>query len=147
MCIFTVKNKLEKFFDKGQDISLLFLRLILAYGFYTPAMSKWEDIGAVAAWFKQDLGIPFPLLNAYMAASTEALGVVLLVLGLGVRFISFPLMVIMVVAITTVHLSSGFSAGDNGFEIPLYYMLMLFVLATHGGGKWGIDGLLGKKTI
>lgn len=140
-----LKEKMEKILDKGQDISLLFLRLILAYGFYEPAMNKWSDIGAVATWFGESLGIPFPLLNAYMAASTELAGVVLLVLGLGVRFIALPMMVIMVVAITTVHLINGFSSGDNGFEIPLYYMLMLFVIATHGGGKWGIDGLLGKK--
>lgn len=138
-------EKAEAILNKGQDISLLFVRLILAYGFYGPMMGKWSDMGAVAKWFGEDLGLPFPLLNAYMAASTEALGVALLTLGLGVRFISLPLMVVMVVAITTVHLGNGFSAGDNGFEIPLYYMLMLFVLAAHGGGKWGIDGLMAKK--
>ena len=145
--MYTLKEKIEMVFDKGQDLSLLFLRLILAYGFYEPMMSKWADMGAVAKWFGEDLGLPFPLLNAYMAASTEALGVVLLTLGLGVRFISLPLMVVMIVAITTVHIGNGFSAGDNGFEIPLYYMLMLFALATHGGGKWGIDGLMSKKRM
>lgn len=144
MCI--LKEKCEAMVSKGKDASLLFIRLILAYGFYEPMMGKWSDIGAVAKWFGEDLGLPFPLLNAYMAASTEALGVALLILGLGVRFISMPLMVIMVVAITTVHLSNGFSAGENGFEIPLYYMLMLFVLLTHGGGKYGLDTLFGKKS-
>jgi putative oxidoreductase len=145
MCIFTVKNKLEKFFDKGQDISLLLLRLILAYGFYEPAMNKWSDINAVATWFGEDLGIPFPLLNAYMAASTEMAGVVLMLLGLGVRFIAIPMMVIMVVAIVTVHLANGFSAGNDGLEIPLYYMLMLFTLVTHGAGRFGLDSLFSKK--
>jgi putative oxidoreductase len=144
MCI--LKEKMEMVLDKGKDASLLFIRLILAYGFYEPMMGKWSDIGAVAKWFGEDLGLPFPLLNAYMAASTEALGVALLTLGLGVRFTSLPLMVVMLVAISTVHLSNGFSAGENGFEIPLYYMLMLFVLATHGGGKYGINGLFSKKS-
>lgn len=144
MCI--VKEKMDMVLDKGKDASLLFIRLILAYSFYESMMGKWSDIGAVAKWFGEDLGLPFPLLNAYMAASTEALGVALLTLGLGVRFISLPLMVVMVVAISTVHFSNGFSAGENGFEIPLYYMLMLFVLATHGGGKYGIDGLFTKKS-
>lgn len=137
-------RRMEMLLDKGQDFSLLFLRLILAYGFYSPAMNKWADIDAVATWFGESLGIPFPLLNAYMAASTEMAGVVLLVLGLGVRLIAFPLMVVMVVAITTVHLVNGFSSGDNGFEIPLYYLLMLFTLATHGGGKFGVDYFLKK---
>ncbi len=143
--MFVLIEKIEALLDKGRDASLLGLRLILAYGFFNPAMSKWSDIGAVAKWFGEDLGMPFPLLNAYMAASTEALGVVLLILGLCVRFISLPLMAVMVVAITTVHLANGFSSGDNGYEIPLYYLLMLFVLATHGGGRWGLDGILARK--
>ena len=142
--MYDLKEKMEKVLDKGQDIALFFLRFILAYGFYDPAMKKWSDISAVALWFREDLGIPFPLLNAYMAASTEMAGVVLLVLGLCVRFIALPLMVVMVVAIVTVHLSNGFSSGNHGFEIPLYYMLMLFVLATHGGGKFGLDYFLKK---
>lgn len=144
MC--NLKESCEMIVGKGKDASLLLVRLVLAYGFYEPMRGKWADIGAVAKWFGEDLGLPFPLLNAYMAASVEALGVVLLLVGLGVRFISIPLMIVMVVAITTVHLSNGFSAGDNGFEIPLYYLLMLFVLLTHGGGKYGLDALFGKKS-
>jgi putative oxidoreductase len=131
--------------DRFRDLSLLFVRLILAYGFYEPAIMKWQDIGAVADWFGS-IGIPLPTLNAYMAATTELSGVVLLVLGLAVRIISIPLIVVMIVAITTVHLPHGFSAGDNGFEIPLYYMIMLFVLLTHGGGKFSLDHLLLKKS-
>ncbi len=137
--MYPLKEKIETLLNKGQDVSLLFLRLVLAYGFYEPAITKWSDIGAVAIWFGEDLGIPFPLLNAYMAASTEMVGVVLMVLGLGVRFIALPMMVVMVVAIATVHLAHGFSSGNNGFEIPLYYFLMLFTLATHGGGVFGMD--------
>jgi putative oxidoreductase len=125
----------------GQSLSLLFARLAVAYGFYDPAMQKWSDISSVAVWFGS-IGIPFPTLNAYMAASTELIGVVLLTLGLFTRLISIPLMVIMVVAITTVHLTNGFSAGDNGFEIPLYYMMFLAIFASFGAGKLSLDYLL-----
>jgi putative oxidoreductase len=127
--------------SKGQSVSLLLARLVVAYGFYEPAMQKWSDISSVATWFGS-IGIPFPTLNAYLAASTELLGVVLLTLGLFTRLISLPLMVIMVVAITTVHLTHGFSAGDNGFEIPLYYMLFLAIFASIGAGKFSLDHLL-----
>jgi putative oxidoreductase len=125
----------------GQSISLLLARLAVAYGFYEPAMMKWADIGAIAEWFGS-MGIPFPTLNAYMAASTELLGVILLTLGLFTRLISIPLIVVMVVAIVTVHLPHGFSAGDNGFEIPLYYMLFLALFASLGAGKLSLDYLL-----
>ena len=127
--------------SKGQSLSLLLARFAVAYGFYDPAMQKWSDIGSVAEWFGT-MGIPFPTLNAYMAASTELLGVVLLTLGLFTRLISLPLIIIMIVAISTVHLSHGFSAGDNGFEIPLYYMLFLALFASFGAGKLSLDYLL-----
>jgi len=127
-----------------QSISLLLARLAVAYGFYDPAIKKWQDIDAIASWFGS-MGIPLPTLNAYMAATTELLGVVLLTLGLFTRLISVPLMVVMVVAIMTVHLAHGFAAGDNGFEIPLYYMLFLFIFMSHGAGKFSLDYLFFEK--
>lgn len=125
----------------GQSISLLFARLVVAYGFYNPAMQKWSDISSVANWFGS-MDIPFPALSAYVVASTELLGVALLALGLFTRLISLPLIIIMVVAVATVHLTHGFSAGDNGFEIPLYYMLFLALFASFGAGKFSLDHLL-----
>ncbi len=139
-----IKSSLEKLSNKSQNISLLLMRLVLAYGFYGPAMMKWNDIHAIGDWFKS-LGYPLPYLNAYMAGITEAAGVVLLILGLGTRYISTLLIFVMFVAITTVHLAHGFEAGSNGFEIPLYYAIMLFVLFAYGAGKYSIDSLLKKK--
>ena len=136
-----IYKKFSRLSEFGQSLSLLFARLVVAYGFYEPAMMKWTDIDSVAQWFGS-IGIPFPMLNAYMAASTEIVGVVLLTLGFLTRLISPPLIVVMIVAILTVHLSNGFSAGDNGFEIPLYYMLFLFIFFTKGAGKFSIDRVL-----
>lgn len=131
--------------DKGRSLALLGVRFVLAYGFFAPAMSKWENIPSVAEWFGS-LGIPFPMLNAYMSASIEAAGVVLLSIGLGTRLIALPLMAIMVVAITTVHFHNGFSAVDNGFEIPFYYLIFLFILATHGAGKLSLDAWINSES-
>ena len=127
------------------SIALLLARLVVAYGFYEPAMMKWQDIHAVADWFGS-MGIPFPTLNAYMSASTEVAGVILLTLGLFTRLISIPLIIVMIVAIVTVHLHNGFSAGDNGFEIPLYYMLFLLIFFSQGAGKFSLDRIIfGEK--
>jgi putative oxidoreductase len=123
---------------------LLFARLVVAYGFYEPAMKKWQGIDNVAAWFGS-MGIPLPTLNAYMAATVESLGVLLLLIGFRVRIISIPLIVIMLVAIFLVHFPHGFSAADNGFEIPLYYMLFLMIFTSFGAGKISLDNLLSKK--
>ncbi|MBE0491291.1 MAG: DoxX family protein [Sulfurospirillum sp.] len=126
------------------SVSLLLARLTLAYGFYEPAMKKWANIGAVASWFGS-LGIPFPTINAYMAATTEILGVVLLSFGFLTRLISIPLTVVMLVAIFTVHFEHGFSAANNGFEIPFYFLLFLLLFISHGAGKFSIDNFLFKR--
>lgn len=131
-------HKIVEAIESAKSIPLLLLRLILAYGFYSPAKMKWGDINATADWFGS-MGYPLPTLNAYLAATTEMVGVILLVLGLGTRIISIPLIIVMIVAITTVHLGNGFQAGNNGFEIPLYYLLMLLVLLFHGAGKISVD--------
>ena len=127
-----------------KSLPLLLLRLVLAYGFYNPAIMKWKNINGIAEWFNS-MNYPLPTLNAYLAAATEAAGVILLLLGFATRLISIPLMFTMLVAIFTVHIGNGFEAGDNGFEIPLYYLLMLFVLFIAGPGKISLDNFLTKK--
>lgn len=168
MCIKDVYKEFTRLSEYTSSVGLLLLRLILAYTFFAPAMTKWNDIGAVAQWFEY-MGIPFPTLNAYMAAGTEIVGVVLLTLGLLTRFISIPLIIIMFVAIATVHGVNGFpfvneavSFTDayvngtlvegtiiqlqNGYELVLYYALMLFVLVGQGAGKFSLDRLIfGEK--
>ena len=146
MLVKNIYMEFSRLSEYGKSLALLFARVTVAYGFYEPAMMKWKDIGSVAEWFGS-MGIPFPTLNAYMAASTEVLGVVLLTLGFLTRAISIPLIVVMIVAIVTVHLPHGFSAGDNGFEIPLYYMLFLLIFFSHGAGKFSLDRFIfGEKS-
>lgn len=139
-----IYNEVCGLFDNFKSFFLLLARLVLAYGFYEPAMMKWNDITSVSQWFSS-LGIPFPMLNAYLAATTELLGVVLIAIGFLTRLISIPLIIVMIVAIFTVHIGNGFSAGDNGFEIPLYYLIFLGFFLSNGAGRFSIDQLVFKK--
>ena len=150
-----------------QSVALPLLRFILAYTFFGPAVMKWSDMASTAMWF-ESMGIPLPTLNAYMAASTEMAGVVLLTLGLFSRLISIPLLVTMFVAIATVHGINGFNVisetlqwsnayvnGElvegtvvflqNGYENVLYYIAMLLVIISFGPGKLSLDQLIKKK--
>ena len=154
-------------FEKGRDFPLLFLRVILAYTFFGPAVSKLSDIGATANYFDY-LGIPFPLLSSYLAAGTETLGVVLLTLGFMTRFISIGLLGVMIVPIATVHGVNGFhfiapGSGwenptvngeavkgtlvllQNGYELVMYYSAMLLVLISQGAGRVSLDQLVFKR--
>lgn len=127
-----------------QSFALLLLRVTLAYGFYEPALLKWANFDETMTWFHA-LHIPFAFLSTLMAASVEIIGVVLLALGLLTRWVALPLMIVMVVAILTVHLPNGFSVANNGFEIPLYYFLFLAILATQGAGRFSLDHVIFGK--
>jgi putative oxidoreductase len=132
------------FSEPARDVVIFLIRITLAYGLFYPAINKWNDIGAIAGWFDH-LGIPAPTLNAYMAATVEMAGVILLPLGLFTRVISFMLVFVMLVAIFSVHINNGFASGKNGFEIPLYYLLFFLYLHFNGSGKWSADHLLFKN--
>ncbi len=167
MCVKEIYDKTTALFEKGKDFPLLFLRVILAYTFYGPAMTKLSNIDQTAGFFEY-LGIPLPLFNAYMTAGTELVGAILLAIGLCTRLISVPLLIILIVAIVTVHGGNGFHMvspdsewndpyinGEaikgtvvilqNGYEMVMYYMAMLMVLVTQGGGRLSLDNLLFKK--
>ena len=141
----TLYNKFVEGTGKLRDIPLLLFRLILAVGFYEPAMMKVKNLSGVAEWFGS-MNYPLPMISASISMVTEVSGIVLLILGLGSKLIAMPMMFIMVIATFTVHISNGFPAGDNGFEIPLYYFLMLFALVVYGSGKYSVDYLISKRS-
>ncbi len=167
MCVKETYEKAMSKFEKLEDIPLLFLRVILAYTFYSPAMTKFSAIEQTASFFEY-LGIPLPLFNAYLAAGTELLGAILLTLGLLTRLVSVPLLIILIVAIATVHGANGFNVIlpgsewndpyvngvvvkgtvvvlQNGYEMVMYYMAMLMILATKGAGRLSLDHLFFKR--
>ncbi len=136
---------ITKLFSNFKELFLLVLRLTLAYGFFEPAIKKINHFERIITWFKDGLHLPAPELMAFLATTSEALGVVLLVLGLGTRFIAFPLMVVMLVAIFLVHGTQVFAVKDGGFEIALYYFVMLGVLLSQGAGRYSLDETFLKK--
>ncbi|WP_226665906.1 DoxX family protein [Microbulbifer aggregans] len=91
----------------------LALRLFLAPIFILSGYNKLGHIEDVAAWFGNPdwgLGLPAPVLMAWLAALTEFIGGLALLLGLGVRLAAIPLMVTMAVAAVSVHWQYGWHA-------------------------------------
>jgi len=126
-----------------KHLIILVARLLLAYGFAKPALLKLSDMTATAQWFAS-MSIPLPTLSAYLVSGIETIGIILLILGLFTRPISMLLSFVMMGAMLFVHGAHGFSVADNGVEIPLYYMIFLFIFASFGGGKYSLDNLLFK---
>ena len=91
----------------------LALRLYLVPIFWMAGTKKLADMESTINWFGNSdwgLGLPFPALLAWLATLTEAVGAITLLIGLGVRWISIPLMITMIVAAVTVHIQNGWLA-------------------------------------
>lgn len=95
----------------------LALRLYLVPIFWMAGTKKLADFDSTVEWFGNPdwgLGLPFPEVMTFLAASAETVGAVLLLVGLMVRWISIPLMVTMAVAAVTVHWQNGWLAIAEG---------------------------------
>lgn len=95
----------------------LALRLYLAPIFFTAGMNKFNSFPDTVQWFgdmMDGLGLPFPTLMAGLATGTELVGSAALVLGLGLRWMTLPMMFTMIVAIVTVHWPNGWLAIAEG---------------------------------
>jgi uncharacterized membrane protein YphA (DoxX/SURF4 family) len=113
-------NKARGMLDATRSLDFiapLLLRLYLAPIFWMAGTKKFASFEDTVAWFGNPdwgLGLPSPTVMAFLAASTETVGAVLLVVGFGVRLISIPLIVTMIVAMVTVHWQHGWLAIAEG---------------------------------
>ena len=110
-------NSLLGHLEPGELLAALALRLYLAPIFWMAGSRKLSDMDSTIAWFGNadwGLGLPLPALLAWLATLTEVLGALLLLIGLGVRWVSIPAMVTMLVAGFTVHWQNGWLAIASG---------------------------------
>jgi putative oxidoreductase len=90
-----------------------------------------------ATSFFQNLGIPHPMLNAYLVGTTEFLGGLALILGLFTRLAAIPLGFSMIVAIFTAH-------KDGDFYYPLVILASCLTLVDIGAGSLSLDRWISK---
>jgi putative oxidoreductase len=130
-----------------QSVFLLIIRLYWGWQFFQTGMGKLSHIDKITGFF-QSLGIPFPMLNAYLAGTTECFGGLCLLLGLGSRLITIPLIFTMIIAYVTAErdaLMSIFSNPDKftGAD-PFLFMLAAVIVFLFGPGIISGDSLLKK---
>ena len=139
----------SKFLESvGGYIPQLVLRVFLAYEFGLAGLEKFNGTN----WFadiQSAFPFPFHLLPAEMswqlATWFELIGAIALVLGLATRFFSFSLVVLTIVAWIAVHTGSGYNVCDNGYKLPLMYLIMFIPLLFNGAGKLSLDHLFWKN--
>jgi putative oxidoreductase len=100
-------------------------------------------------FFTQQMGMPW--LVAFLVIIGESLGSVALLLGLLTRFTAASLGVIMLGAMTMVHLPHGFFMNwfgkqqGEGFEYHLLVIGISLALLATGAGKWSADRFIAEK--
>lgn len=124
-----------------EGLAPLAIRLYLVPVFWMAGSQKIAGMDSTIEWFGNSdwgLGLPFPSLLAHLAAYTEAVGAVLLLVGLATRWISIPLMVTMLVAIFTVHWGNGWAAiADSGAQdVAVRLGAAREILQEHGNYTW-----------
>jgi putative oxidoreductase len=87
---------------------------------------------------------------AYVAApfvtTVEIFGGLALIIGVFTPIVALLNMFSMAGAFFIVHLENGVFVGDGGYELVLALFAGLAVIAMLGGGKFSVDGILGRRT-
>lgn len=125
-----------------QPLFLLFIRVYWGWEFLQSGIGKISHIDKVVQYFTQ-LGIPAPSLNAHFNAGLETVGGILLILGLGSRIISVPLLINMIVAYISAEReawTSLFSDSNKFFAADAFpFFLTALLILIFGPGLFSLD--------
>jgi putative oxidoreductase len=136
------------------------LRLIIGCGFIEHGYAKLARGPDVFIAILHAMGIPFAFFLGWATIVIEVVGGLLIFAGAFVPLASAPMIVVLLVAIVTVHLPNGFSSiklfgydaagahfGPPGYETDLLYIAGLLALCFGGAGPLSLDGYVsGRRT-
>ena len=128
------------------------LRLIVGYGFLAHGLAKWSRGPEAFAGILQATGVPMAHVMAWVTIATELVAGVAFLAGAFVPLVSIPALILLLVAILTVHLPYGFSSikllsvnegraqfGPPGYECDLLYIACIVALVLMGPTPWSVD--------
>ena len=116
-------------------IGYMAIRLYLLTIFWYAGTDKLNSFDEFSKWLSS-LGLAFPEIFSWLVIATEAGGACLLLIGLFVRWITIPLLIVMANAILLVHWENGWAHESNGIEMAVTYSIMLLILLFSGGGRY-----------
>jgi putative oxidoreductase len=98
------------------------------------------------AQFFVSLGLPAAL--AYATFWAELAGGVLLLAGIGTRWVALALVPVLAGALW-VHAGNGwvFSAANGGWEYPLFLIVVSFVVALLGDGRYALGNFIRNRNL
>lgn len=122
------------------EVALLILRVSVGVVFVYHGSLKLFSPGGVEgfAGYLSQLGVPSPMINAWLASLTEFLGGMALVFGVYARWATLPLIFVMLVAILTATGPKGFNIQNNGWEYNFILIAALCAIFLSRAEKWQI---------
>jgi putative oxidoreductase len=136
----------------------LLLRLIVGLGFIEHGYAKLYRGADSFVAILHAMGIPFADLLGWATIAVEIVGGLLILFAAFVPLAAGPMIIVLLVAIFTVHLPDGFSSiklisydaagahfGQPGFETDLLYIAALLSLCVGGPGPLSLDGYLNAR--
>lgn len=136
------------------------LRLIVGFGFVEHGYAKLSRGADSFIGILQAMGLPFAHLLGWATITVEIVGGLLILAGAFVTLAAVPMIVVLLVAIFTVHLPNGFSSiklmsydamgahfGQPGYETDLLYIAGLLALCIGGAGPLSLDGYLSRRAV
>jgi len=125
----------------NSDIALLTGRALIAALMLSHGLPKMQMLFSDGALqFPAALGMSAGLSLA-LAVFAEVVCSLLILVGLGTRLASIPLIITMLVAAFSIHAAEGFAK----MELPLLYLAGYFVFFIAGSGKYSVDQLIKQK--
>jgi len=143
---------LENIFSPYSDWGLLILRVGMGIIFIVhgwPKLNPNSPMKGPAGFGSslKQMGVPLPLFFGWVVALLETVGAVLLMLGLGTRFLAILFAIDMLVAILVVKMrvmKVGFAAQQaTGWEFDFSLLVISLALLFSGAGSISLDPLLG----
>ena len=122
----------------------LLLRLVFGWFWLETGWAKLHNLEFFSQRFVE-WGIPLPMLSATASGAVDLIGGALLILGLGTRLVTVPMIVNMLVALAVVVLP-GISTFNEFVELDeVLYVAVLFWLLMAGPGKASLDHLIARR--
>lgn len=133
--------------SKLQSPFLLIIRLYWGWQFFGTGKAKLHDIDKFAGYFA-NWGIPMPKLNVILAGSTECVCGLLLLLGLGSRIATVPLIFTMVIAYLTAESDAAHAIFSNPDKFvtatPFLFLLTCIIVLIFGPGCFSLDAVIAR---
>ena len=132
--ILNIHNTLKNF-EALSFVPLTLIRVYLFFVFWYAGTGKIDNFDKFSGYLGT-LGVPLPDILSWMVILAETGGAALLLVGLFVRWMSVPLLIVMFFAGYLVHYQNGWAHEANGIEFAVIYSLMILTLLCFGGGKY-----------